>query len=182
MLDAEKEGQAMNVILEKRLKVDPDFNAINWVMKARSKDPVRPNIQGINVDTGVFCCTDGHRLHAAAVETYDVPNGTYAIKSINKSVIVLEKMDADFPDYDKVFPEFKPSHRASYNGDKSTFIRDVYRKFASDQTGFNLDYLLDAYVENMTVEMAGTGKAFKPLTIWDEGQSRAALIMPLRDK
>jgi hypothetical protein len=167
------------VIIEKRLKVDPDFNKINWVFKARSKDPIRRNIQGVNVSSGVFCCTDGHRLHAAAVETYDVPDGTYEIKSVNKSVILLEKLDMDFPDYERVFPTFKPMHRASYHGDKSTFVRDVYRKFAADDIGFNLDYLLDAYVEDMTVDISGGGK-IKPMVIWDENECRAALVMPLR--
>ena len=172
----------MNVIIEKRYKADPDFEKIAWVLKARCKDLTRFNIQGVNVSSGVFCCTDGHRLHAAAVETYDVPDGTYTVKSINAKMVVLEMNDYQFPDYERVFPTFKPTHRKRYNGDKSTFVRDVYRKFAADDVGFNLDYLLDLYVEDMTVEISGTGKKSKPLTIWDEGQSRAALVMPMNDK
>jgi hypothetical protein len=183
MLHAEKRGD-MNVIIEKRCKMDPDFDTIQWVLKARSKDDMRKNITGVNVSSGVFCCTDGHRLHAAAIETFDVPDGSYFVKSSNKSIIVLELNDYDFPQYERVFPVFNPKHFGTYSGNgdgygRSKFVKDVYRNFTSDSIGMNLDYLLDAFIPDVEIEIAGEGRKGKPVVFWAPEPCKAAIVMPL---
>lgn len=174
----------MNVIIEKRGKQDQDFDAIQWVLKAKSKDDTRVNITGVNVSSGVFCCTDGHRLHAAAIDMHEVPDGNYFIKSSNKSIIVLESNDYTFPDYERVFPVFKPMHAQTYSGNgdgtgRSRFVKDVYCKFTSDYIGINLDYLLDAFMPDTEIEISGQGCKGKPVVFWAPNACKAAIVMPL---
>lgn len=124
--------------------IDPDFDSLLWVLKAASKDQLRPNLTGIFIDDHHAVCTDGHRMHIAELDTAP-ESGLYLVRQATKKQIILEKADMEFPQYGRVFPSDKPeiSFSSTYcNSDFSFFVEDVLK------TGITLsiDYMRDAYL------------------------------------
>ena len=82
-----------------------NYNQLNWVNIARSKDDTRSSLQCISVKDGFACATDGLRLHAAEIE--DIEDGLYNITKTSKEIILKENTEEDFPDIQKAFPDHK---------------------------------------------------------------------------
>jgi len=52
------------------------FDDLRWVLKARSTDETRYQLQHLRVDETLLGCTDGHRMHIA-YNQFGLPSGTY---------------------------------------------------------------------------------------------------------
>lgn len=175
----------------KTSKFDADFDGIKWAIAARSNDETRKNIQGVNVDNGLIVATNGHRLHCYVADR-DIPSGTYAIVKETKDMIILDKTDLEYPDYERVFPQH------THNGikDLSTHTRGGKNSALDHETNvlnhilrqsqncFNVKYLLDACPanEDLHFEQCGEAGDLKPLVIRNQDYTKAALVMPYKDK
>ena len=99
----------MNAILIERKKaafgnhgkvVDHEFDLLKWVLRAASKDALRHNLRGVNVDAdGTFVATDGHRLHFAKIEKYleAFPPGVWQMACVHNGAMVFTKCEAPGP-------------------------------------------------------------------------------------
>lgn len=164
------------IIIEKRAKHDSDFEKISWVLKARSTDAIRRNINSVKIDGGLMVCTDGHRLHLYMTDR-EIEDGLYEIVTATRKQIVLKELDADFPAYERVIPRPAFTHKTVCNGDHAPLFHAVYKNFADDNRSYNTDYLHDAYMDHAEISLQ-SDPGLKPLVIFDN-DSRAAVVMPL---
>lgn len=172
-------------------KWDTDFDGIKWAIAARSFDETRKNIQCIKAESGVIVATDGYRLHIATTER-DIPDGVYTVVKTAKDMIVLDKSDIEYPDYERVFP----TH--THNGIKDLSTHTSVSKGAAldhetnvlnhvlrqSQDCFNVKYLMDACPmnEDLHFEQCGEAGDMRPLVIRNQDYTKAALVMPYKDK
>jgi DNA polymerase III sliding clamp (beta) subunit (PCNA family) len=168
------------LVIEKNGKKDVDFDRIKWALRAVSTDDARPEICGINVSYGVICATNGHRMHLATTDR-EIPDGTYTVKSATKKLIVLEKNEYQYPDYERCIPKVHSEYRKDVytngnreNYDMSTFLATVYM---SGQL-FNVDYLTDAYMDDARI-IIDIPEGKRPAVFVDGRTERLALVMPM---
>lgn len=79
---------------------------ILWVLKARSTDKNRYQLNCLNIDDTGYCCTDGKRLHLCKDKSnlpFGIENGLYNV-IVAKDLIIFNPEDGNFPDYKNIIP------------------------------------------------------------------------------
>ena len=84
-------------------KHEKDFQAVKWVLRARSvNNTFKPFYTCLFSDGENVVCTDGQRLHMIK-PVREVPAGLYDVISTTKEIVLVEsKVDNSFPDYKQV--------------------------------------------------------------------------------
>lgn len=85
--------------IEKIKKVQGDYEGMQFVLLAMSKDETRKNLQAVLFDGACYWATDGHRLHYYYARDTRADVGVYKLVSRDKGTIVLDKTDdIKYPD------------------------------------------------------------------------------------
>lgn len=180
----------MEHIIEKRSKFDTDYDNILWTLKARSTDPMRrPICNAVGVEGGVWCSTDGHRLHVCVPER-EMPDGIYKVAQATKKMIVLCNIGEviNFPDWSRVFPrhtvnsipEVTSSWKYNYNTSidfESYIVNHILRKGLH---AYNIHYLLDACRPDMSMRFEQC-EGIGPLIVRYEDDNQVAMVMPFKE-
>ena len=178
-----------NAIVLDRKKVDPDFDALSWVLRARSKDELRANLCGLYSDgMGKFVATDGHRLHIAEIPgmTEKIPAGIWLyVHETKKQISILEAPDgmAKYPDTDRVSDmteRYGKKGLVVYTDDSST----VWMYWDLVGRKCNIDYLLDVLkgAEAMDVYVHDEDQSAGVFFCFDgkDGNTKKAILMPFK--
>lgn len=179
---------------------DDKFDALSWVLRARSRDEKRPYLCGIFSDgEGKFIATDGHRMHIAEIPdfTEKIPAGIWLYVHSDKKQISVREAPSDMPPY----PEYtRVSDISGFHKERGmiTFEDDtsiVWQYW--DLTGIksNINYLLDICrdTEGLRVfsadplppcDIPGAPSPVSPPVFFysegAEGNTRKAVLMPLK--
>jgi hypothetical protein len=168
------------------------FDALEWTLRARSKDGTRQNLRMLNSKDGFLACTDGNRLHVYQPDYDDlpldcvIPDGNYEVTTATKKQIILtsDGSGRDFPDYWKIL-DYKAHNVISpidvyYGSEKQYcdifFTRLVYHINTQSKKMINLDFVKDAMVEGQ-LNFQTDGRDLGPL-FFGNG-SRLAVLMPI---
>jgi hypothetical protein len=180
-------------------KNDKDFEGIKWAIAARAnKDDMRFAVRCVRVEMGCVIATNGHRLHIATTDR-DIPDGTYRVVTEVKDTIILELADKDdngfpftYPDYERVFPTHThngiadlSTHTKAGKGVEISHETNVLNHvLRQSQNCFNVKYLIDACPmnEDLHFEQCGESGDMRPLVIRNQDYTKAALVMPYKDK
>jgi len=87
-------------------KIEKDFAAFRFLLKARSKDKTKPIFTCLFSDGENAVCTDSRRLHMIKLDR-DIPAGLYDVITSTTNDIVLHEstVGGQFPDYKQVLYE-----------------------------------------------------------------------------
>ena len=164
---------------KKKAEPDAEYDRIMWAIKGRSMDDCRKNIYCIKIEPKKFIATDGHILLISETET-EYPTGCYTVLIATWKLIVLEKVDVVFPDYEKLFEFTNPPDKirefSTYN--KYGINQFVYEVFQLQ--AYQLHLLQRCYIpyQNIKLEWRGKNNPYAALVITAPQQT--ALIMPLK--
>jgi len=160
-------------------KKNEDYKGIEWVLKARSKEITRYNMNFINVKDGEFIATDGHRLHIYKF-TVQIEDGNYELINANSDEIILEiSPNIEYPEWKHIIPSKEPTKIIEircYSKNLSVAYTDLVRAVPNENT-VNLDYFKDINSINNTVIFSVFEKN-EPIK-FVSGRHRG-LIMPMR--
>jgi len=135
------------IIIEKNKYNTAHFDQMEWILKARSKDPTRFSIQGVCVTSKRVIATDGHRLHTFKSTEY--PAGIYSLVSQTKKSIVLQKTEeTNYPEIKAIFPkkyDKKLSIQHNSNDVGQSYTQIV--RAIPEHLGVNQNYLDDCLAE-----------------------------------
>jgi hypothetical protein len=172
---------------------DNYFSGLEWVIKARSKDDTRPNIQTLCSKDGFLCCTDGSRLHLFEPDNenlppaFIIPDGLWEVQTATTKQIILVKSNLhleDYPDFWRVL-----SYRAhngisplviSYGRDKkhiASLTILAYHISVSTHKMIRYDFIQDALFEGR-LTFQTDGNDLGPLFFGNERQ--LAVLCPLK--
>ena len=83
-------------------KIEKDFAAFRFLLKARSGDTIKPVFTCLYSDGKNAVCTDSHRLHVIKFER-EIPEGLYDVVQTSKEIIIsASEIDDPFPNYKQV--------------------------------------------------------------------------------
>jgi len=160
------------------------FEELQFVIKAASKDELRPNINFIHVTEEYLEATDGHRLHRSC-ETMGLLPGLYkVIKSTKKDVyMVPDESDLQYPDTERIWPKESPEpvelYPETYNSTPdATFslaLAQIVR--LSEKHSVSVTYLKDILSSSGSWSVAWSG-GYDALLF--QNGTKAALLMPLK--
>lgn len=161
---------------KKKALPDAEFDRITWAIKGRSFDEFIENVQCVKIEPNKVVATDGHILLISEIET-EYPTGCYNVLIATWKLIVLEKVDVDFPAYEKLFifvnPPEKVREFCTYYKDAITLF--IYEAF---QLGaFSIPLLQRAYIPYQNIKMEWRGM---PNALVITAPQQTALIMPLK--
>jgi hypothetical protein len=162
---------------KKKSLPDAEFDRITWAIKGRSNDPFRTNISCIKIEPNKIIATNGHILLMANTET-EYPAGCYDVLIATWKLIVLEKVDIEYPNYMQVLtfftnpPERVKEFSTGYNDAINLFI---YNALQFETYAINL--LQRCYIPYQSIKMEWRSGQ-KPLIITAPMQT--AVIMPLK--
>ena len=160
---------------KKKSLPDAEYDRIVWAIKGRSNDELSPNIKCIKIEPNKIVATDGHILLAADIET-EYPSGVYNVLIATWKIIVLEKMDAEYPDYGRLFIFTKPPDKVKEFWCGENGINNfIYNALQLEPYAINL--LQRCYVPYQSIKMEWRDR-FQPLII--TAPQHTALIMPLK--
>ena len=167
----------METIIIEKNKYNPEkFDLMEWILKARSKDPTRFSIQGVCITPKRVISTDGHRLHT--FKTTEYPVGIYSLVSQTKKSIVLQKTEeTNYPKIKAVFPrrydnKLSIQHNSNDVGQSFTQIVRVLREDLS----VNYNYLDDCLQEGQW--KIGIKNNGGPIRL--RNCNKMAIIMPIK--
>ena len=134
-------------------KKHPLFNAVSWVLRARSKDATRFVLQYLHaedVETGMeIVCTDGKRMHCSllAGNKETIPAGNYRVLKHTASVIwLLTEVDrVTYPMWRQIKPDITaltPKPVITDGRSESSLLEVAAYRFGKGF--FNRAYLVDA--------------------------------------
>ncbi len=131
-------------------KIEKDFAAFRFLLKARSKDKTKPIFTCLFSDGENAVCTDSRRLHMIKLDR-DIPAGLYDVITSTTNDIVLREstVGGQFPNYKQVLyeGEDKPVELSVWNkhinGARTLFdimskgicVNPQYIKDACEDTG-----------------------------------------------
>lgn len=161
---------------KKKALPDPEFDSISWAIKARAPaEQINRDIRFIKIETDRIVATDGQILMIAGVEN-PPPPGCYDVLIATWKIIVLEKVEAAYPDYARVTvfdnpPDKKCSIVTCGPSGFSEFIYTAYQFQA-----YSAELLRKVFIPEQQITMEWRA-GMKPLIIKAPG--RTAVIMPL---
>lgn len=152
---------------------------VKFVLRAVSKDLIKPVFTKLLSDNGVIVGCDSRRLHTASVT---IPDGFYDVIKNTASEIILElgELDGQYPPYEKVLcsdrENFVPLDKfdAKYTGGAKTL-------FQLAQAGFCLNtHFVEDACKDMQELRVSFGAFDAPVVITNE--LGRAVIMPIATK
>lgn len=161
---------------KKKSLPDAEFDRIMWAIKGRSVDPSRKNICCIKIEPNKIIATDGHIFLISETET-EYPTGCYNVLIATWKLIVLEKVDVDFPAYEKLFVFTNPPEKVQ---EFSTYHKDAINLFfyeAFQLGAFAIPLLQRAYIPYQNIKMEWRGM---PNALLITAPQQTALVMPLK--
>jgi len=182
------------IVIEKNKDCNKeDFKSLAWVLRARSKDDMRPNLTGLHSDgMGKFIATDGHRMHIAEIPKLSetIPAGIWIYVHASSKKISLQQAPEDTPDYpdcQKVIDGFNngnPVSKGMVFHIKGEDSNTVWYFHHATSLECNIDYLIDV-LENqdpMNIRVQ-EGNELSPIELTGggiDGNTQKAIIMPLK--
>lgn len=175
--------------MENRKTVTLNLNAkkflpnLLWVLKARSTDKNRYQLNYLNIDDMGYCCTDGRRLHLCK-DKESLPNGLenglYEVV-IAKDLIVFQPQEGPFPEYQQIIP-VDSDKKINMNiqndsGELSVCLAKLTVKMFDGLNTVNIDFLKD--LAGYTWDIYGYGQG-KPVKFIDT--NLLAIVMPINIK
>jgi len=161
---------------KKKSLPDMEFDNISWAIKARSDDETRTDIHCILIQGNKIVASNGAVLCISKI-AQEYPSGCYDVLLASWRLIVLEKVDAKFPEYDKLIPSDIPEVTGEINGDFTSFLSQVYRL-----ASYDVKYLQMVFMdEQFFFEYREGEKPLKPLVLKNIGGdnwTRMAFVMP----
>ena len=181
------------IVIENKKGVAPeDFQALAWVLRARSREEERLNLCGVHSDgMGKFEATDGHRIHVAEIPSFSetIPAGIWIHVSANKKKISLqqtEMMESAFPKSQMFFDEFNlnnPTEKGFAEHIKGEDSSVIWRVHGITDMEFNIKYLIDVLseIEPLMVRVCKDYlKGIEFSSDRGEGNTKRAIIMPFK--
>jgi hypothetical protein len=162
---------------KKKALPDVEFDRITWAIKGRLvNDGLKRAIRFIKIEPNKIVATDGHILLMADTET-EYPTGCYNVLIATWKMIVLEKVEVDYPDYGKllIFPSPPDKVKEFYTTEKHGMNEFVYAAYQFEQ--YALPLLQRCYIPYQSIKMEWRS-GLMPLIITAPMQT--ALIMPLK--
>jgi len=161
---------------KKKSLPDLEFDRIAWAIKGRSNDESRKNVHCVKIEPNKIVATDGHILLIADTET-EYPTGCYDVLIATWKLIVLEKVDAEYPKYGKLLEFTRPPDKveefdSAYNDGINLF---VYK--ALQLEAYSIALLQRCYITNQSIKMEWRSGRM-PLII--TAPQHTAIIMPLK--
>ena len=109
---------------------DPRFDALSWLIQARTLDETRPFMSGFLVEDGpsgqLWIATDGRRLHIYRSEKLSVlPPGNARILKADRSLLIIVPNDeslGQFPNWRKVVPTLNDNAPRYENDDGEAIL------------------------------------------------------------
>jgi hypothetical protein len=161
---------------KKKSLPDAEFDRITWAIKGRSLDTTRKDVSCVKIEPKKIVATDGHILLTADTET-EYPVGCYDVLIATWKLIVLEKMDVEYPDYSRMLvPTRLPDKVKEFTTEyKDAINLFVYNALQLESYAINL--LQRCYIPYQSIKMEWRSGQM-PLIITAPMQT--ALIMPLK--
>lgn len=185
----ENAKQKNAIVIDKKGKIDPDFDSLSWVLRARSRDELWAHLRGLYSDgMGKFVATDGHRLHIAEIPgmTEKIPAGIWLYVHETKTQIsILEAPEgmAKYPPYEAVSDmteHYGKKGLVAYTDDSGT----VWMYWDLVGRKCNIDYLLDILkgVEAMDVYVHDEDQSAGIFFCFDgqDGNTKKAIFLPFK--
>jgi hypothetical protein len=192
----ESESQKNAIVIERDSGVctEADFDALSWVLRARSKEDDRPNLRGLYSDgLGKFVATDGHRMHIAEIPGMEekVPAGIWLyVHETKKQISIKEAPEgtAPFPSYEKVADITDLHVKRGYLSHLLDDTGCLWRYWDLTKIRCNIDYLMDICrgVDNMTVysvpadDVIANAHGVFFISEQSDGNTKKAVLMPLK--
>lgn len=181
------ESQKNAIVIDKAEWEEVDFEALAWVLRARSTDKERPNLCGVYSDgTGLFVATDGHRMHLAEIPEFTerIPAGLWLYVHSDKKKISIREAPSDmaaFPPYDKlVDPSEQHTSKGHVVGEDSMTVWTLWELV---KQYFNINYLMDICRGSDAFEVIASREPSSAIFFYAEnpdGRTRKAVLMPLK--
>lgn len=153
--------------------------SVRYVLRAISKDPVKPVFTKLFSDGENIVASDSNRLHLAPVK---IPAGLYdVIKNTAQEIIITESdLDAQFPDYKRVVPSGRPDPvaLADYDAKYSGGARCIFQLFSAGVC-INTHFIEDACKDNCGAKASIAGEKEPVVISSDLG---TAVIMPIKTR
>jgi DNA polymerase III sliding clamp (beta) subunit (PCNA family) len=172
-------------------KNEEAFNKFSWILRAVSKDKIKPIFCGLCVeaqkDKTTIVASDSHRLHMATIDKIDLLDGTYEIVKATKSEIVLgDLIDGQFPNYKQVL--FKTSNE-SFKITFNELCGGAQAMYTLARRGVCIhpNYVKDAIIDNMNCVAAikadiPNEKCDSISPVMFSGDLGVAVVMPIQMK
>lgn len=186
----ENEKQKNAIVLDKQDDNENDFNALSWVLRARSKEKKPQELGGCYSDgMGKFAATDGHRLHVAEIPglTEKIPKGIWLfVHETAKQISIKEPPDsiANFPDFERLTDISENHEKKGVMTDlDETSLVWMFRELTGKEC--NIFYLFDICKGCVELDVwASPEKASPVFFCWEsgDGDTRKAILMPLKDQ
>ena len=169
--------------------VAKSFNDLTWVLRARSDDDTRKNLNFLEVKAGRCTCTDGVRLHTMQMNPDSLPldqiptDGLWEVVKTDKKTIVLRESaeGCQYPDWERTIPTLIAEREAeiSMGGEanpKGNLFRNVYRILDESET-MNFNFVNDMFLDgdSWTVKFY---EVHAPIAF--ENGNKKGVIMPMR--
>ena len=153
---------------------------VKFVLRAVSKDPIKPAFTKLFSDNGVIVGCDSRRLHTAPVA---LPDGFYEIIKNTSTEIILEQTDFDgqYPNYKQVLCSERENFVALKKFD-SKFTGGAQAVFQIAQAGYcaNINFIEDACKDAENTRVSFGDAADSPIVIISE--LGRAVIQPISIK
>lgn len=151
---------------------------IQWVLRARSTDPIRHPLRHLRVETEKgekkFVATDGKRVHVYTTDTtfaWEIADGNYAVVRSSKSETVLKPVDGiDYPNWRQVITTGARSVGYASDENRACFL------IMKNGIGVTLKYIIDATCPFMSETEVMITDEHSPVML--ETDNLLAVIMP----
>jgi hypothetical protein len=174
----------------------PNFTQLEFVLKARAKDKIKPVFNFLYVEEledgkKMFICSDLRRLHAFTSDNEvfngEFETGFYEVIKANKSEIILNKKEFDgtFPDWKQIFPK-ETKVFAEFDKSETTRTAYFYHGFyITFGTNYNMcinpEILKDAFIDGQFVKISIQEDYFlSPIVFRYDYLNCFALVMPIQ--
>lgn len=163
---------------KKKAESDAEFDRITWAIKGRSIDDSRKSIYCIKIEPNKIIATDGHALLITDTET-EYPSGCYNVLISTWKLIVLEKVDVDFPAYEKLFEFTNPPEKVRefstyFKNGINQFVYEIYQLQA-----YQLHLLQRCYIPYQNIKLEWRGQRNPRAALIIKAPQQTALVMPL---
>jgi len=151
------------------------FREMKFVIKAKSRDLYRDNINAISVIPGSIETIDGHRIHKATIDHQWAP-GLYRLAMNQKTkIILIEQQGLQWPATCKFW---EPEHNVEFANlvGVNAALRHIY-----SVTPINHKYLLDVLTEYDVWKFAMVEASDQRAALL-KCDSMAAIIMPVKER
>lgn len=173
-------------------KTNPMFQRIEWVLRARGTDKIKPVFHCLYADKENVVCTDSSRLHLTPNKRNDdseeqfIPDGLYTVIQSKTNIVLTPTDEGQFPNYKQVIPKKENAVFSTTieNGNSNMFISKAAYILARIKEGvyINLDFLSDCIKEKYLTDwdVYTSEETMSAFLVINENKERIAVIMPMK--